>query len=244
MSSLTEQLQSNRARAAGEAESLLLRAKSENRSTLSELEQKRLDGHLADLRAIDRRLAELEDDEQRASGIPPNLAALGTGRRGTPPGSGRVNCRPGSEVMPIDFNLEQLREAHGKVLRQEPCLLETRAGNTASPLLPAELYPLPTFPIHESRIADRLPAFALDAPSLEYIQVNSVTGTAGVVAEGTAKPEIVLNTTKIIATVSKIAATLGLTWESIQDADAFTSSATTDFSGKSLIRRTRRFWGG
>lgn len=94
--------------------------------------------------------------------------------------------------------------------------------------MPPQLYPVPTFPIHEGRIADRLAAFALDAPSLEYIQVNSVTGAAGVVLEGAAKPEIVLNTTKITATVSKIAAHLGLTWESIQDWDAFTASATTE----------------
>jgi hypothetical protein len=32
--------------------------------------------------------------------------------------------------------------------------------------------PVPTFPIHEGRIADRLPAFQLDGPSLEYIQVS------------------------------------------------------------------------
>jgi HK97 family phage major capsid protein len=130
--------------------------------------------------------------------------------------------------MPIDFGLEQLRAAHSKVLRQEPVLLETRASNTASPLLPPQLYPVPTFPIHEGRIADHLPAFALDAPSLEYIQVNSVTGAATAVPEGQTKPEIVLNTTQITATVTKVAAHLGLTYESIYDFDAFTASATTE----------------
>jgi hypothetical protein len=38
----------------------------------------------------------------------------------------------------------------------------------------------------------------------------------------------VLNVTKLVATCIKIAAHLGLTWESIQDFDAFTSSATTE----------------
>ena len=85
--------------------------------------------------------------------------------------------------------MEQLQAAHAKVLRQEPVLLETRAGfNTATPHVPAELFPVPTFPVHPDRIADRLPAFALGAPSLEYIQVNSVTGAATIVAEGARSP--------------------------------------------------------
>ena len=40
--------------------------------------------------------------------------------------------------------------------------------------------------------------------------------------------DIALNTTKLIATAVKIAANLGLTWESIADWDAFTASATTE----------------
>ena len=63
---------------------------------------------------------------------------------------------------------------------------------------------------------------------MEYIQVNSVTGAAAVVPEATDKPEIILNTTKLIATAAKIAAHLGLTWESQQDLSSFTSSATTE----------------
>jgi HK97 family phage major capsid protein len=85
-------------------------------------------------------------------------------------------------------------------------------------------------PVHESRIADRLPAFALDAPSLEYIQVNSITGTAGIVAEGAAKPEIVPTTTALTATAVKIAAHTGISWESIHDWDAFTQSMLTELT--------------
>jgi HK97 family phage major capsid protein len=226
MTSFLDGLQRRRADTYTQAQALLHRAQTEGRTSLTGPETRELSGYTETLRGLDEHIAELRDDETRGQ-IPEKYRNLGRpGRRSAD--SGRIDCRPGSEVMPIDFGVEQLRAAHAKVLRQEPALLETRASNTASPLLPAELYPIPTFPIHEGRIADRLPAFALDAPSLEYIQVNSVTGAAAVVPEGTAKPEITLNTTKITAAAVKIAAHLGLSWESIQDWDAFTASATTE----------------
>ena len=211
-----------------QAEDLLMERRASGVEELRGPDATRFRAMQRDLNTLDDSITEYRSELDRAQ-IPEQYRNLGTGGTGRPPpGTGRMNCRPGSEVMPIDFGMEEMRSAHGKVLRQEPCLLETRASNTASPLVPPQLFPIPTFPIHEGRIADRLPAFALDAPSLEYIQVNSVTGAAAVVAEGTAKPEIVLNTTKVIATVSKIAAHLGLTWESIQDLDSFTASATTE----------------
>jgi hypothetical protein len=215
-------IESKRRSAYDAAERILLTAKAENRRDLTEGEARRYEAARGDYMALTDRSREYRSELERAR-IPEHLA--GIGGRGP---AGRINCRPGCEVMPLDFDVEALRAAHAKVLRQEPVLLETRASNTASPLLPAELFPVPTFPIHEGRIADHLPAFELDAPSLEYIQVNSVTGTAGIVAEGATKPEVVLNTTKIIATVQKIAGHLGLTYESIQDFDAFTASATTE----------------
>ena len=212
------------------AESMLLTAQ-ETRGDASPLtvpESQRLAAMQHDLAAVDDELVFLRGERDRGT-IPEKYRHLGTRSQGPPPGAGRVNCRPGSEVMPLSFGMEQLRAAHGKMLRQEPVLLETRANfATATPDLPPQLFPVPTFPIHPDRIADRLPAFALEAPSLEYVQVNSVTGAAGVVAEGALKPEIGLVTTKLIATAAKIAAHLALSWESIQDWDAFTSSATTE----------------
>jgi hypothetical protein len=215
------------------AENRLLTAQREGRRELSAGEAALHNRDIAELRDIDTQLAEVDGDLERRSQISnnPTLARLRGGGASTgrpPPGTGRINCRPGSQVMPIDFGTEELRAAHTKVLHREPCQLETRASNTVSPLLPAELYPVPTFPIHEGRIADRLPAFALEAPSLEYVQVLSVTGTADVVPEGSPKPEITLNTTTLIATAVTIAAHLGLTWQSITDWDAFTASATTE----------------
>jgi hypothetical protein len=216
------QLERKRDGVVAAAECMLMEARSAGRTTLSEGEAARLSHMKRDAAGLNSEIARYRSELERVGSLP-DIA-----RPGRPPGTGRINCRPGAEVMPLDFGTEELRAAHAKVLRQEPVFLETRASNSASSLLPAQLFPVPTFPIHEGRIADHLPAFALDAPSLEYIQLNSVTGNAGIVAEGAAKPEVVLNTTKITATVQKIAGHLGLTWESIQDWDAFTASATTE----------------
>ena len=102
--------------------------------------------------------------------------------------------------------------------------METRDFSTADPLLPAELFPIPTFPRHEARLLDRLNGFALDAPSLEYVQVNSVTGAAAIVGEGQLKPEIVMPSTKVIIQALKLACHGGVSWESINDWEAFTAS--------------------
>jgi capsid protein len=210
-----------------EAEGILLRAREQGREQLTSDELLRFNKARRDIAHTSQRLDEALLDRDRST-IPARFTGpTATGHRRRP-GTGRIDCRPGSEMMPIEFGVEELRAAHAKVLRQEPCLLETRASNSASSLLPPELFPVPTFPIHEGRIADHLPAFALEAPSLEYIQVNSVSGAATVVPEGQTKPEIVLTTTQITASAEKIAAHMGLTWESIQDWDAFTASATTE----------------
>ena len=198
-------------------------------SPLTAGEEQRITAMHRDLADYDEELEHLRSEQARLGTLPEGLANRVQRPSGPPPGSGRVNCRPGSKVMPLGFSMEALRSAHGKVLRQEPVLLETRAGfSSATPELPPALFPVPTFPVHPDRIADRLPAFALGAPSLEYIQVNSITGAADVVPEGSLKPEIGLVTTKLIATAAKIAAHLALSWESVQDWDAFTVSATTE----------------
>ena len=210
------------------AESLLMERRAAGVEELDHADSIRFRSMMADVEALNDEIEQYRADLERSQ-IPEKYQNLGGKLSAPPPGSGRVNCRPGSEVMPLHFGMEQLKAAHDKVLRQEPVLLEARGPfNTATPHMPAQLFPVPTFPQHPDRIADRLPAFALGAPSLEYIQVNSVTGAADVVAEGALKPEIVLNTTKLIATAAKIAAHLALSHESLQDWDAFTSSATTE----------------
>jgi HK97 family phage major capsid protein len=83
--------------------------------------------------------------------------------------------------------------------------------------LPPQLWPLVVHPEHENRILDRLPATQVASPSLEFIQHTGSTGTPLVVAEGTTKPEITFQTSKVVIPMLKIAAHIAITWESIAD---------------------------
>jgi Phage capsid family len=219
-------LEARRAQIHQQAEAMLVERRAQGVEQLDDRDSIRFRAMTRDISDLDEQIVHYRSELERST-IPERYRHLGQ-HSTPPPGSGRANCQPGSVVMPLTFGMEELRHAHEKVTHGEATVLETRASNTATPQLPAQLFPVPTFPVHEGRIADRLPAFALDAPSLEYVQVNSVTGAAAVTAEGAVKPEVTLNTTKLVATAVKIAAHLGLTQESIFDFDAFTSSANTE----------------
>jgi HK97 family phage major capsid protein len=167
-----------------------------------------------DYRAYRDRVDDYAAEVDRCGSLPAGLAAAanraaGRTRRGLP-------C-----ASPMSFDQDELRELHAKLMRGESGRIECRDFSSATPLLPAMLYPVPTMPIHESRLADHLSSFAIDAPSLEYVQVNSVTGAAAVVAEGTQKPEIVMDTTQVTIPALKIACHGGVSWESINDWPTF-----------------------
>ena len=145
-------------------------------------------------------------------------------RVGSHPIMGKINraMNSGNWIAPIGFDVEELRHAHDRLRRGETVRLEARLGYTsATPDLPPTLAPWVTELQHEGRILDKLPAYALDAPSIEIIQVNSVTGAAAVVAEGTTKPEIVPQTTPLTVTAQKLAAHVGMSYEALADFDAF-----------------------
>ncbi len=175
-------------------------------------------------------MAGVDEELDRASQINRNLSDLSSRINGRT--SGRRGCsNPAARFSPLQFSDQQLRSLHEKVLRQEPAYArpETRFSSADS-LLPAQLYPQPTFPIHEKRLLNYLPGFACDAPSLEYIQVNSVTGAASIVAEGALKPEITMNTTNVLIHMAKIAAHVGISWEQVQDWSAFVDSVTVELT--------------
>jgi HK97 family phage major capsid protein len=75
MDDLTSQLQAARDRACRTAERILTNARDAGLTVLGPEQQRRVDAALADLAAIDRRLAERDEDETRAA-IPPHLAHL------------------------------------------------------------------------------------------------------------------------------------------------------------------------
>lgn len=193
------------------SEHILLNAKSQNRGVLSEFEQRALSSSNEDLRELDRRIEEEGGDLERM-GSHPVLEKLT-----------RRAVSSGSQVAPLGFDHEELRRAHGRLMAGESVRLEARAFTTASPILPAELAPWVTEFQHEGRILDHLPAFAIDAPSIEVVQINSVTGAAAVVAEGAVKPEIVPVTTPLTVTAEKVAAHVGLSYEALNDFDTFSN---------------------
>ena len=72
----------------------------------------------------------------------------------------------------------------------------------------------------------------MEAPSLEYVEVNSVSGSAGIVGEGQPKPELTMPATKLVITAKKLAAHAGVSWENVQDYDAFTQAVRTELMNK------------
>jgi HK97 family phage major capsid protein len=105
--------------------------------------------------------------------------------------------------------------------RQEPCRLESRAFSTADSLLPAQLWPYPVPLAHENRILNRLPGLAFEAPQITFIRHVSTTGSAGPTAEGAVKPELVFVTDALTLPAIKLAANVGLSYEIINDFEAF-----------------------
>jgi hypothetical protein len=103
-------LRQRKAQVTRAAESLLLEARAQGREHLNDGETARFNAMRADLADID---AELERTGQINSTLT-NLRS-GASRRRREPGH-RPNCRPGSEVMPLHFDLEELRAVHTKVL--------------------------------------------------------------------------------------------------------------------------------
>jgi HK97 family phage major capsid protein len=186
---------------------------------------------MRDLRALNRRVEESEAEAARA--VVPKLGQLS-----------RRAINTAGRLAPIDFSPEQMRSAHAQLAAGQNAQLETRASNSAVGLLPAELYPIPTFPRHEDRLLDRLPGFALDAPSLEYVQVASVTGAAAIVGEGQVKPEITMPATKQIVTALKLAAHAGISWENISDYEAFTTAVQNELLKRVIDLENAQLWGG
>jgi len=84
---------------------------------------------------------------------------------------------------------------------------------------------------HEpQRILSLIPTTSTSSPVLEYVQQQANTGSAGMVAEGTAKPEIVVGAERVEVRVRKIAATAKVTNETLSDYPTFASWLTRELS--------------
>jgi HK97 family phage major capsid protein len=126
------QLRAGRAQAHADAQSILERAKSEGRSVLNESQQRRLDAHLADLRRITQRIAEVEADERRAGAGNPTLARIraATSQNGKPAmTSGMSVYEPATyqkgdtrvsyvqDLIRLSMNLDHTGEARNRLMR-------------------------------------------------------------------------------------------------------------------------------
>jgi HK97 family phage major capsid protein len=129
----------------------------------------------------------------------------------------------GRAVSPLVFSENALKGLHQAAVSKQS--YTTKAFASVDGLLPAQLDGAVLGIQHENRLLDRLPSIGIAAPSYEYIRHTGSTGTPGVVAEGGLKPDVVLETDSVIATVVKLAATFGLSRESLLDWSNFTSYA-------------------
>ncbi|BBY36509.1 nucleoid-structuring protein H-NS [Mycobacterium mantenii] len=144
---------------------------------------------------------------------------------GLPRGARPINTA--GRLAPLGFSDQQLQRMQAAAQRGENCRIETekRDFSTADPLLPATRFPYPVEQIHEARLLDRLPGYAIETPAVTFIRHISTTGSPAAVAEGALKPELTFNTDALTATAVKLAANNGLSWEIINDWPAFQSYA-------------------
>jgi HK97 family phage major capsid protein len=223
----------------GQIESYLLECRANTGDELDPTQSAKYRGMTKDLRGLERRVAHEKSELARCGSYPAGLQSVVN--RGS-----RMHPRAASLLSPISFGEEQLRAAHDKARRGEAVSLEMRAPgfSSADSLLPPQLFEIPTFPRHEARLLDRLPGYALGSPSLEYVQVNSVTGAAGIVGEGQPKPEVTMPATKLICTALKLAVHGGISWENVLDFEAFSTAVRTELMRQVIDLENAQLWGG
>jgi hypothetical protein len=185
---------------------MLLEARRQGRRVLNEGEAHRMAQAQADLRDLDDDIETRRADDERSQ-VPERYAKLGTR------GARAVNSA--GRLSPLGYGDEQLRRAFDQVNRGETAVLEQRdpGFTSATTLIPPDLAILPVFPAHEGRLLDKLPGVAIDVPAIAYIEVTTVTGTAAIAPEGTAKPELLMPATAQQATARTIAAHVGVSWQ-------------------------------
>jgi HK97 family phage major capsid protein len=134
--------------------------------------------------------------------------------------------KSGRAASPLGISEASMKSLYAAASSRQS--LAVKAFSTVDGLLPAQLDPNVLGKIHEARLLDRLPAQTISAPSYEVIVHSSTTGAPTPVAEGAAKPELVLNTSSITLTAVKIAAHLGISYETLMDFSNFQSYAQTE----------------
>ena len=204
-------------------EGMLLEARAAGREHLNAGEAARYEHAKRDLDGLDEHIAEVRDGLAR-SGLPAGLR-----------GEGREVSSAG-RLAPLGYQDEQLKRAFEQIGRGETAVMEARDYSPLVGLVPPELGPiLPIFPRHETRLLNKLPGIAIDVPAIAYIEVAATTGAAGVVLEGSPKPELVMPATQQTATARKIAGHTAVSWEAYSgDYLAFVSAVQVELM-KSIV---------
>jgi len=161
-----------------------------------------------ELAELDERITEAQSEMRRAGYGNPTVERIRNAAGG---GGG------GSSASLLAFDQSQLRAMHAAILANQPYRIESRAPAAIDSLYPPALAPWVVGPQHDNRILSRLPVMATEAPAVEYVRHNSTSGSAAIVAETAAKPELTLSTDKVILPMKKLAAHTGTGWESLQD---------------------------
>lgn len=214
MSALTAQLQRLQALRADQAnrrDALIRRAEADGRDELNERETQDFRRFTSAVDSLDERIAEAQDEIKRSGRGDRAADAV---RQATANATGSTPTL--GHIAPIAFDEDELRRAHQALSQRQPYRLESRAFSTVDPL-PPYLSPTIVGPVHEQRLLSRLPIAPTESPFVEYIRHYSTTGAAAMVAEGASKPEITLNTDKVLLQMLKLAAHTGTSWESVQD---------------------------
>jgi HK97 family phage major capsid protein len=206
------------------AESLLIERRAAGIEELDQVDSIRFRAMQADLQQLDDSITEYRVDLQRSQ-LPPQYASLGGS-------SGGRHVGTAGRLAPLGFADDEMRKLQAAAQRGETCRIESRAFSTAESLLPAGLFPTPVEGLHEGRVLDALPGFAMETGKLTFIRHVSTTGSAVVVGEGQVKPELVFETDEVTEAARKIAAHNGLSYEIIADWPAFQS-----YCGAELYRQ-------
>ncbi|UMB71763.1 phage major capsid protein [Mycobacterium paraterrae] len=146
------------------------------------------------------------------------LKAFGADRSSTN-GHAPAEIVLGAEANPLRFSENSVKSIYDALQKRQS--VSVKAFSTVESLIPPQLAPGILEKLHENRLLDYLPVQSITAPSYEIIVHNSTTGAPAPVAEGALKPEVVLNTTEQTLTAIKLAAHVGISYESIADYPTF-----------------------
>lgn len=162
-----------------------------------------------------------EEEIHKATEADPRWAALRMygGDLGTEPTAPTGAALTGKQVSPLEFGGAELKAMYKAFQNRAPMSIRAKSFSSVVGELPAQLDPAVVGKIHESRILERIPTIAINAPSYEFIVHNfaSDSGAPGMVAEGGTKPEYVPAVTSSVVTAQKIAMHTGISYESLAD---------------------------